>query len=79
MITIEKIIEVLNNDPRVSGSFLGKPVELKDIVLLVVHAVGFHVNDAGEVCDPRPTPSVVFSGVRSPQQTGVRWRGGRKR
>jgi hypothetical protein len=49
------------------------PEVIRDIVRDVVDGLGFHVNDAGDICDPRPAPPAI------PHQTNVRFRGPRKR
>lgn len=46
---------------------------VSDAVLATALELGYHINHAGEVCDPRPPPP------STPPQTGVRWSGGRSR
>ena len=43
------------------------------LVLAVVQMLGFHVDSAGEICDPRPAPPA------HPRQQNVHYRGSRRR
>lgn len=44
-----------------------------DIVLATILGMGFHINAAGDICDPRPAPP------STPPSTGIHYRGQRPR
>lgn len=76
-----EIIDI-RNDESTEGEYVEKhTLEALDedgdfyrVVRAVIEAMDFHVNDKGEVCDPRPDP------LSSPRQQNVHWAGpGKKR
>lgn len=48
-------------------------MRMDGIVLATVEYLGFHINHAGEICDPRPAAPAI------PRQQNARYRGGRRK
>jgi len=71
-------LDKLRDHVRERLEHTGSKTEVTDallgfIVIETVLGMGFHFNQAGEICDPRPAASTV------PRQQNVRWAGGRRR
>ena len=77
-VTFDKLVERVFAEHKSAATplFDHERTVVESIVRATIHGMGFHIASNGEVSDPRPQPSIVYSGVR---QQNVRWRGGRKR
>jgi hypothetical protein len=78
--TFEQLVDHVRGKVREQlGLFTLPPSLSRDVVEAFVKAtiggLGFHVNDAGDVCDPRPRPVTTFPN----NQNGVRYSGQQRR
>lgn len=83
MVTLEQLVQCVRTElddttNEFDPSYTEKigPALLEFIVRRTIAGLGLYVTNSGEVGDPRPPPTVIFSGLR---QNGVHYKGQRRR